>query len=134
MTSQRAQDKNHAATAGDKRKRVEDRPANPKEEPKPAKDVPAGRGEIDLPEGTAGKPPPKDAGKRSSVSGDEPILRYPQSRLTPFQNLVAACLLSKPICHKLGLRTIQTLLNPPFGLRTLDDLDEAGYEGRRKVM
>jgi hypothetical protein len=97
-------------------------------------EIPAGRGEIDLPEGTAGKPPPKDAGKRSSVSGDEPILRYPQSRLTPFQNLVAACLLSKPISHKLGLRTIQTLLNPPFGLRTLDDLDEAGYEGRRKVM
>jgi hypothetical protein len=32
------------------------------------------------------------------------------------------------------MRTIQTLLNPPFGLRTLKDLDEAGYEGRRKVM
>lgn len=32
------------------------------------------------------------------------------------------------------MRTIQTLLNPPFGLRTLKDVDEAGYEGRRKVM
>lgn len=62
------------------------------------------------------------------------MLRYPQSHLTPFQNLVCASILSKPLSHKLGLRTIQTLLNPPFALRTLQDLDEAGFEGRRKVM
>ena len=61
-------------------------------------------------------------------------MNYPRSRLTPFQNLVAASILSKPLSHKLGLRAIQTLLNPPFSLRTLKDLDEAGYEGRRKVL
>lgn len=62
------------------------------------------------------------------------ILRYPQSHLTPLQNLICALLLSKPLSHRLGLRTIHTLLNPPFSIRTLSDLDEAGYEGRRKIM
>lgn len=96
-------------------------------------EVPEGHGEVDIaPGGTAKTPPPEEAGKKGD-KGDA-ILRYPQSDLTPFQNLVSACILSKPLSHRLGLRTIQTLLNPPFGLRTLKDLDEAGYEGRRKVM
>lgn len=104
-------------------------------------EIPAGHGEVDWTDGSAKTPPPDDAGKTDSKnskgskgSNEETILRYPQSDLTPFQNLVSACILSKPLSHKLGLRTIQTLLNPPFGLRTLKDLDEAGYEGRRKVM
>ncbi|KXH45611.1 hypothetical protein CSIM01_09680 [Colletotrichum simmondsii] len=114
--------------------------------------LPQGHGEIDWDEGQHRKdPPPESAGKKSSTSkaskkngndendddqsdGNEPRLTYPDSTLTPFQNLVAALLLSKPISHRLGLRTINTLLNPPFGLRTPHDLDEAGFEGRRKVM
>ena len=89
-----------------------------------------GHGEID--QGSQQPPPPDDAGKHSSANEEE--LRYPSSSLTPFQNLVCATILSKPLSHRLGLRTIATLLNPPFGLRTLADLEEAGYEGRRKVM
>jgi len=96
-------------------------------------EVEAGHGEADWKAGEGAKtPPPEDAGKHAT--SDDKILRYPHSDLTPFQNLVSACILSKPLSHKLGMRTIQTLLNPPFGLRTLKDLDEAGYEGRRKVM
>lgn len=98
-------------------------------------EVPKGHGEVDWDSADTKTPPPESAGKGGKGSNQqESILRYPHSHLTPFQNLIAACLLSKPISHKLGLRTIQTLLNPPFGLRTLSDLDEAGYEGRRKVM
>ncbi|KAI3554940.1 hypothetical protein CABS01_11653 [Colletotrichum abscissum] len=114
--------------------------------------LPQGHGEIDWDEGQHRKdPPPDSAGKKTNTSkaskkngndkndDDEsddkgPRLTYPDSTLTPFQNLVAALLLSKPISHRLGLRTINTLLNPPFGLRTPQDLDEAGFEGRRKVM
>ncbi|KXH38333.1 hypothetical protein CNYM01_07523 [Colletotrichum nymphaeae SA-01] len=114
--------------------------------------LPQGHGEIDWDEGQHRKdPPPDSAGKKASTTkaskkngndendddesdGKEPRLTYPDSTLTPFQNLVAALLLSKPISHRLGLRTINTLLNPPFGLRTPQDLDEAGFEGRRKVM
>ncbi|KAI3528049.1 hypothetical protein CSPX01_16497 [Colletotrichum filicis] len=116
--------------------------------------LPQGHGEIDWDEGQHRKDPPhKDAGKKANTAkaskpsngtnnndghngddGEGPRLTYPDSTLTPFQNLVAALLLSKPISHRLGLRTINTLLNPPFGLRTSRDLDEAGFEGRRKVM
>jgi hypothetical protein len=102
-------------------------------------EIPQGHGEVDWPDGPHKQTPPAEsAGKQeadgSSDTNQSEILRYPHSSLTPFQNLVAACLLSKPFSHRLGLRTIQTLLNPPFGIRTVSDLDEAGYEGRRKVM
>ncbi|KAF6836647.1 hypothetical protein CMUS01_05351 [Colletotrichum musicola] len=108
--------------------------------------LPPGQGEVDWDDSSRPQitPPPDDAGKSSQTqtngneNGDgdknEPLLTYPDSTLTPFQNLVAALLLSKPISHRLGLRTINTLLNPPFGLRTPQDLDEAGFQGRRKVM
>ncbi|KAI8277455.1 hypothetical protein K4K56_000576 [Colletotrichum sp. SAR 10_98] len=100
--------------------------------------LPPGHGEVDWDPTTQPQktPPPEDAGKKKPKDDDEelPKLTYPDSSLTPFQNLVAALLLSKPISHRLGLRTINTLLNEPFGLRTLQDVDEAGFEGRRKVM
>jgi hypothetical protein len=96
-------------------------------------EIPEGHGEIDWAPGEQRKTPPADS-TPDHAKEDLHILRYPQSPLTPFQNLVCASILYKPISHKLGLRTIQTLLNPPFSLRTLKDLDEAGYEGRRKVM
>ena len=98
-------------------------------------EFPKGHGEIDWEESERRKTPPDEqAGKSSKESESESILRYPRSKLTPFQNLVSASILSKPLSHKLGLRTIQTLLNPPFSIRTWKDLDEAGYEGRRKIM
>ncbi|KAK2728333.1 hypothetical protein CKAH01_11130 [Colletotrichum kahawae] len=100
--------------------------------------LPPGHGEVDWDSTTRPQktPPPEDAGKKKPKDEDEelPLLTYPDSSLTPFQNLVAALMLSKPISHRLGLRTINTLLNEPFGLRTLRDVDEAGFEGRRKVM
>lgn len=93
-----------------------------------------GHGEIDLPSGSAGKTPPAELPSSDKQKGPGGLIIFPSSHLTPFQNLVAALTLSKPLSHRLGHRTIQTLLNPPFSLRTLSDLDEAGYEGRRKVM
>ncbi|KXH67673.1 hypothetical protein CSAL01_08707 [Colletotrichum salicis] len=115
--------------------------------------LPPGHGEIDWDEGQHRKDPPLENARKKANStqaskkednvdddnednddDEAPRLTYPDSTLTPFQNLVAALLLSKPVSHRLGLRAINTLLNPPFGLRTPRDLDEAGFEGRRKVM
>lgn len=62
------------------------------------------------------------------------VLHYPQDPMTPFQNLICACILSKPLSHKLGLRTIQTLFNAPFSLRTAKALLDAPYEKRKEVM
>ncbi|ORY35770.1 hypothetical protein BCR39DRAFT_32291 [Naematelia encephala] len=93
-----------------------------------------GKGETDLPSGQGDKTPPSESAGKRDTSESESAIHYPRDHLTPFQNLVAALILSKPLSHNLGHRTIHTLLNPPFSLRTLSDLDEAGYEGRRKVM
>ena len=94
-----------------------------------------GKGEIDMaPEAQDKTPPSETAGKKDENEIQPSNLRYPASSLTPFQNLVSALILSKPLSHRLGLRTIQTLLNPPFSIRTLSDVDEAGFEGRRKIM
>ncbi|KAF6815364.1 hypothetical protein CPLU01_14167 [Colletotrichum plurivorum] len=108
--------------------------------------LPSGHGEVDWDDTSQHQrtPPPDDAGKNAEIQDEKEesdaeesaksLLTYPNSPLTPFQNLVAALLLSKPISHRLGLRTINTLLNPPFGLRTPQDLAEAGFQGRGKVM
>lgn len=59
---------------------------------------------------------------------------YSSKDLTPFEILLCAVLMSKPLSHRLGLRTISTLFSPPFGLNTPRALEEAGYEGRREAM
>lgn len=59
-----------------------------------------------------------------SISPDEIVhekeecLRYPHSDLAPFCALVSALLLSKPFSHKLGMRAIHQLLNPPYSFTT----------------
>lgn len=48
------------------------------------------------------------------------------SLLTPFEELLCAVILSRPISHRLGLRTIRTLLNPPYSLRNPVAIKTAG--------
>jgi len=48
------------------------------------------------------------------------------SSLTPFEHLVCSHLLSKPLSHKLGMRSIRTLLNDPFNLNTPEAIALAG--------
>ena len=67
------------------------------------------------------------------------------SAFTPFEHLIAAHLLSKPLSHTLGMRAIRTLLNPPFSLnspraivdagesRVLEALEEARTQHRQKT-
>ncbi|PWY98855.1 hypothetical protein BCV70DRAFT_212706 [Testicularia cyperi] len=93
----------------------------------------AGHAEKDVAEEggeTARTPPAPYTNKRPEAAG-EGHLSYPNSDLSPFQNLMCAVLLSKPISHRLGLRTIDTLLNKPYLFRTVKDLLDAGLEGRR---
>lgn len=45
---------------------------------------------------------------------------------SPFEHLLIASLLSKPLSHKLGMRSIRTLLNPPFSLDSTRAVLEAG--------
>lgn len=42
--------------------------------------------------------------------------------------------LSRPISHALGLRSIRTIFNDPWKLNTPESLREAGPDGRRKAL
>ncbi len=46
--------------------------------------------------------------------------------LTPFEHLICSHLLSKPLSHKLGMRSIRTLLNKPFNLNSAEAVTKAG--------
>lgn len=110
--------------------------------------IEAGKGEVDWSNaevqkgGKKAPPPPLERGGESKNSKDggkgeeETPLLYPAPypSFSPFLTLVSSYLLSKPISHKLGLRTISTALNAPFNLRTRSAWEEIGYEGRRRVM
>ena len=59
---------------------------------------------------------------------------YSTSKFTPFEELVCAVILSRPIGHMLGLRSIRTIFNPPYGFTTPKQIREAGNEGCRKAL
>ncbi|KAJ9616367.1 hypothetical protein H2200_000085 [Cladophialophora chaetospira] len=46
--------------------------------------------------------------------------------LTPFEHLICSHLLSKPLSHKLGMRSIRTLLNKPFNFNSAEAVAKAG--------
>lgn len=62
------------------------------------------------------------------------IKTYSTSMFSPFEELVCAVILSRPISHALGLRSIRTLFNDPYNFTTPKALREAGSEGRRKAL
>lgn len=99
-------------------------------------DIPDGKGEKDTAEegGETVRTPPEPYENKREGAGSEGHLSYPNSDLTAFQTLLCAILLSKPISHRLGLRTIGTLLNKPYYFRTAQDLIDAGNEGRRAAL
>ena len=47
---------------------------------------------------------------------------------TPFEHLLTASLLSKPLSHKLGMRSTRTLLNAPYGFNDPAAIVKAGYD------
>lgn len=56
------------------------------------------------------------------------IVTYTSGVFSPFQELVCAVILSRPISHMLGLRTIRTLFNPPYELTTAEKMRDIGTE------
>lgn len=76
---------------------------------------------------------PKDEAADLASRGSD-IITYSSSILTPFEELACAVILSRPISHALGLRSIRTLFNAPYNFKTPKALREAGAEGRRKAL
>ncbi|KAG0651979.1 hypothetical protein D0Z07_1215 [Hyphodiscus hymeniophilus] len=50
--------------------------------------------------------------------------------LTPFEHLLCAAILSRPISHVLGQRTIRTVLNDPWNWNTAQPIIDAGKENQ----
>jgi len=55
---------------------------------------------------------------------------YSASEFSPFEELLCAMILSRPISHALGARTIRTILNDPYSFTTPEAIQKAGKEKR----
>ena len=62
------------------------------------------------------------------------IKTYSSSVLSPFEELVCAVVLSRPISHKLGQRTIRTILNAPYYFTTPKSIIDAGEDKVRQAL
>ncbi|GAB7349271.1 hypothetical protein MBLNU459_g8419t1 [Dothideomycetes sp. NU459] len=62
------------------------------------------------------------------------IKTYASTALSPFEDLLCAVVLSRPISHRLGLRTIRTILNAPYTFTTPKAIIEAGDEKRHQAL
>lgn len=62
------------------------------------------------------------------------IKTYSSGVLNPFEELLCAAILSRPISHRLGLRTIRTVLNEPYNFNSAKAVAEAGDEKRHQAV
>ena len=76
---------------------------------------------------------PKDEVEDMKTRGNG-IKTYCALNFTPFEELISAVILSRPIGHALGLRSIRTVFNDPWNFTTARALRDAGPEGRRKAL
>lgn len=56
------------------------------------------------------------------------VVTYTSSVLNPYQELVCAVVLSRPISHMLGLRTARTIFNAPYEFTSAKKMQDAGME------
>jgi hypothetical protein len=69
---------------------------------------------------------PDDESDDINSRGD--IKTYSGSVMNPFEELLSAVVLSRPISHRLGLRTIRTIFNDPYNFNSAKAAQEAGGE------
>lgn len=56
------------------------------------------------------------------------IKTYSGSVMNPFEELLSAVVLSRPISHRLGMRTIRTIFNDPYNFTSAKAVQKAGHE------
>lgn len=69
---------------------------------------------------------PKDEIEDVKTHGQ--LRTYSSSSFSPFEELMCAVILSRPISHGLGLRSIRTLLNGPYNCTTPKKIRDGGFE------
>lgn len=75
---------------------------------------------------------PKD--ELEELSKRRVLRTYSSMGLNPFEELVCAVVLSRPISHRLGLRTIRTIFNTPYEFNTPKAIRDAGKEKRHQAL
>ncbi len=76
---------------------------------------------------------PKDEIEDIAKRGSN-LKTYSDLDLTPFEELVCAVVLSRPISHRLGVRTIRTIFNEPYNFSTPRAIRDAGEEKRHQAL
>ena len=76
---------------------------------------------------------PKDEAAQVAEKGDN-YRTYSSHEFSPFEELLCACVLSRPISHALGLRSIRTLLNDPHNYTTPKAIIDAGFDQVRGAL
>ena len=69
---------------------------------------------------------PKDEIEDVKIHGH--LRTYSSSTFSPFEELMCAVILSRPISHGLGLRSIRTLLNDPYNCTTPKRIRNGGFD------
>ncbi|KAK4549581.1 hypothetical protein LTR36_006578 [Oleoguttula mirabilis] len=75
---------------------------------------------------------PEDESADIHERGD--IRTYSSSALNPFEELLCAVVLSRPISHRLGLRSIRTILNEPYSFISAKAVQDAGSEKHHQAL
>jgi len=76
---------------------------------------------------------PEDEAKDMEGKGKD-YKTYSSTGLSPFEELLCAIVLSRPISHRLGLRTIRTILNSPYSFNSPKAIKGFTPEQRHQAM
>ncbi|KAF1986568.1 hypothetical protein K402DRAFT_412616 [Aulographum hederae CBS 113979] len=71
---------------------------------------------------------PDEESKALEEADTKNMRTYSVTPLSPFEELLCAAILSRPISHALGHRTIRTILNPPYNFTNPKAIQDAGRE------
>lgn len=69
-----------------------------------------------------------------ALSANKSLRAYSTTPLNSFEELLCAVVLSRPISHRLGMRTIRTVLNAPYNFNGAKVLQDAGSEKRLQAL
>jgi hypothetical protein len=72
--------------------------------------------------------------EKDALEKNPDLKTYSSSVFTPFEELICAIVLSRPISHKLGLRSIRTIFSDPYNFTTARAIDAAGDEKRHQAL
>lgn len=72
--------------------------------------------------------------EREDIEKRGNIKTYSSAVLNPFEELLCAIILSRPISHRLGLRTIRTVLNDPYNFTSAKAIQEAGSDKQHQAL